>query len=61
MHEWLLKRYAASLFNVYPHKPLKQMSGPPLEIDLEDDAKPCALHTLTHVPIFDKSRLKQIS
>ena len=27
------------------------MSGPPLEIHLEDDAKPCAFHTPAHVPI----------
>ena len=28
MREWLLQRYAASTFNICPHKPLNQMSGP---------------------------------
>ena len=51
MHEWLLHRYAASMFNIYPHKTLYQMSGPPLEIHLEDNAKPCTFHTPPHVPI----------
>jgi len=27
------------------------MRGPPLEIHLEDDTKPCAFHTPAHVPI----------
>ena len=27
MREWLLQRYAASSFNICPHKPLSQMSG----------------------------------
>ena len=55
------KKNAASTFIVCPHKPLKQMSGPPIEIYLEDDAKPCAFCTQTQAPVFGKSRLKQIS
>ena len=51
LREWLLQRYAASTFNVCPHKPLQQMSGPPLEIHLEENAKPRACHTPAHVPI----------
>ena len=51
MRDWLLQRYAASTFNVCPHKLLQQMSGPPLEIHLENDAKPRACHTPAHVPI----------
>ena len=42
MRDWLLKRYAASTFNVCQHKLLQQISGPPLEIHLESDAKPRA-------------------
>ena len=51
MLDWLLQRYTASTFNVCPHKLLQQMGGPPLEIQLEGDAKPRACHRLAHVPI----------
>ena len=40
-----------STFSICPPKPLNQMSGPPLEIHLEDNAKPHAVHTPAHVPI----------
>ena len=55
---WLLQRYVPSTFNVCPHKPLQQISLHPLEIHLENDAKPRACHTSTHVPIHWQ---KQIS
>ena len=51
MRDWLLKRYGASTFNVCQHKMLQQLSGPPLEIHLESDAKPRACHTPAYVPI----------
>ena len=51
MSEWLLQRYAASKFNLCPHKPLNQMSGPPLKIHLENNAKPRNFHTPAHVQI----------
>ena len=53
MREWLLQRYAASTFNVCPHKQLQQMSGPPLEIYLENNAKP-----LAHTPIHWQKQVK---
>ena len=51
MRHWILKRYTASTFNVCPNKLLQQMSGPPLKIHLENDAKPRACHTPSHMPI----------
>ena len=52
------KRYAASTFNIYAHKPLNQMSGPPLETHLEYNAKPRAFHTPAHVPIHWKKQVE---
>ena len=40
MRAWLLHRFAASTFNVCPHRPLHQMSGPPIQIHLDENAKP---------------------
>ena len=47
MRDWLLQRYTGSTFNVCQHKLLQQMTGPLLEIHLENDA----CHTPPHVPI----------
>ena len=52
MRELILQRYAASTFNVSPHKPLQQMSEPPIEIHLEEDAQCRACHTPPHHPIY---------
>ena len=49
MRDWLLQKYAASTFNVC--LPLQQMSAPPLEIHLENDAKRRTCLTAAHVPI----------
>ena len=52
VRKWLLKKYAASTFNVCPHKHFIQISGPPLEIHLEGDTKPRDFHTPVNVFIF---------
>ena len=39
------------LFNICPHK-LNQISGPPLEIHLEDNVKPRVLQNPAHVLIY---------
>ena len=51
MWAWLLQKYAASTFNICPHK-LNQISGPPLEIHLEDNVKPRVLQNPAHVLIY---------
>ena len=48
---WRLQRYTALTFSVCPHKLLQKMSGPLLEIHLENDAKPRVCHTPANVPI----------
>ena len=51
MEEWLLHRFASSTFNTCPHRPLPCMTGPPVEIHLEDGVIPRAVHTAAPVPI----------
>ena len=45
IEEWLLHRFASSTFNTCPHRPLPCMTGPPVEIHLEDGVIPRAVHT----------------
>jgi len=42
MKEWLLSRYASSTFNKCPHQLLPLMDGPPIEIHIDEHAKPVA-------------------
>ena len=42
MKDWLLTRYASSTFNKCPHQLLPTMDGPPIEIHVDEDAKPVA-------------------
>ena len=51
MEEWLLHRFASSTFNTCPNGPLPCMTGPPVEIHLEDGVIPSTVHTAAPVPI----------
>ena len=51
MKDWLLQTFASSTFNTCPHRPLPCMTGPPVEIHLEDDALPKAVHKPAPVPV----------
>ena len=59
LKKWLIERYSASTFNQCPHKPLPQMTGPPLELAIKPDTKPVAVHKPSPVPMHWKKRLKQ--
>ena len=59
MKRWLLGRYAASTFNKCPHRPLPMMSGPPIKIHVDPDAKPSAVHTPAPIPIHWQETIKQ--
>ena len=59
MRAWLLERYASSTFNTCPHRPLQQMAGPPIEIHLDQFAKPRVCHTARPVPIHWQERVRQ--
>jgi hypothetical protein len=51
MKKWLLDRYGASTFNTCPHRPLPCMSGPPVEIHIEENATPRTCHVAAAVPL----------
>ena len=50
MEEWLLHRFASSTFNTCTHRLLACMTGPPVEIHLEDGVIPRAVHIAAPVP-----------
>ena len=51
LKQWLLDYYAASSFNTCEHQPLPLMKCEPLELDVNPDAKPVAVHKPGLVPI----------
>ena len=57
MRQWLLDRYAASTFNTCPHRPLPCMSGPPVEIHLEETGTPRVCHTPAPIPMHWQKRV----
>ena len=59
LKNWILKRYAASAFNVCPHQKLPVMSGPPLHFDIEKGAKPIATHVPSPVPLHWQAKVKE--
>ena len=56
MKQWLLKRYGSSTFNTCPHRPLQEMAGPPLEIHVDETAKPRRCDTPAPVPLHWQKR-----
>ena len=51
MREWLLDRFKSSTFNTCPHTPLPAMIGPPIEMHVDESAKPKACHTAAPVAL----------
>lgn len=51
MKRWLMEYFASSTFNTCPHRPLQEMSGPPIEIHVVDDAVPKVCHTPAPIPL----------
>ena len=51
MKQWLLDRYASSTFNTCPHRALPCMSGPPMEIHIDESATPKVCNTPAPVPL----------
>ena len=50
MKKWLMDRFASFTFNTCPHRPLPCMTGPPIEIHLDESATPKCCHTPAPVP-----------
>ena len=56
MKEWLLRRYAASVFNKCKHQQLKGMSGPYLRLHVDPNATPVAHHKPIPVPLHHEEK-----
>ena len=61
MKDWLGERYASSTWNHCTHQVLKGVTGPPLKLHVDPEAKPVAVHVPATVPLhFEKQIEEQI-
>ena len=58
LKQWLLDYYASTTFNVCEHQPLPLMSGEPLKLYIDPDAKPVAVHKPAVVPIHWQDKVR---
>ena len=58
LEKWLLNYYSSSSFNVCEHQPLPRMSGPPIRLMVDPNAKPVAHHTPIPVPVHWADEVK---
>ena len=59
MKEWLLDYFSASTFNTCPHRPLQEMTGPPIQIHMEPDAEPRVCKTPAVVSLHWQERVER--
>ncbi len=59
LHDYLLEYYRVSTFNACEHQPLPAMDGPPLQLMVDPDASPVAVHTPVPIPIHWRDEVKQ--
>ena len=57
--QWLLDCYASTTFNLCEHQPLPLMTGEPLRLYMDPDAKPTAIHSPASVPVHWHEKVKQ--
>ena len=57
MKQWLLDRYASSTFNTCPHRALPCMTGPPMEIHIDESATPKVCNKPAPVPVHWQQRV----
>ena len=61
MKKWLGDRYASSTWNKCTHQVLKGVTGPPLKLHVDPDAKPKAVHVPSAIPLnFEKEVQEQL-
>ena len=51
LRQYLLDRYKSSTFNTFEHRKLPLMTGPPMQLVVDPEAKPVAYHTPVPVPL----------
>ena len=59
LKSWLLEHYKSSTFNVCEHQRLPVMTGEPLQLHVDPDATPVAVHKPTLVPIHWRAAVKE--
>ena len=59
LKKYLLNYYKASTFNTCEHQPLPMMVGPPMELMIDDNAKPVTYHTPLPIPIHWHEEVKK--
>ena len=57
LKQWLLDYYAGSAFNTCEHQPLPMMKCEPLQLHVDPNAKPVAIHKPALVPIHWQERV----
>ena len=58
--EWLLSRNASSTFNQCPHREIPLMrDDPPMEVYIDPNATPKAVHTPASIPIHWRDQVKE--
>ena len=57
---WILIYYMTSAFNICPHQPSPEMTGPKLEIVTEEGAQPVACHSPIPIPHHWKREVKTL-
>lgn len=58
MRQWLLNHFGKSTFNTCPHRPLPCMSGPPIEIHMDELAIPKTCHTPAPIPLHWQEKVQ---
>ena len=59
MKQWILDYFKSSTFNVCPHRPLQEMSGPPIEIHIDDSAEPRVCKTPAVISLHWQKRVEE--
>ena len=59
LRQFLVDQYRSSTFNTCQHQPLPMMHGPPLELFVQKDARPHAVHQPGKVPVHWEKKVKQ--
>ena len=59
MKEWLLSRFASSTFNKCPHEVLPTMEGPPIQMHIEEHARPVSLRKPAPVPLHWQEQVER--
>ena len=59
MKQYLVEKYRASTFNTCQHQPLSMMHGPPMELFLQNNARPHAVYQPAVVAVHWETKVKQ--